>query len=62
MITPKGKISVSWVKTGNEINYTLFIPKGIKAKIKLQNAVFYDSNSNSEECTDGIFNYRLSAI
>ena len=62
MMTPKGKVSVSWVRAGNEINYTLFIPKGMRAKIKLQNAVFHDSGSNSEVCTDGIFNYRLSAI
>jgi len=62
MMTPKGKVSVSWVRTGNEINYTLAIPKGMKAKIKLQNAVFTDSNSNTEECIDGIYNYRISDI
>jgi alpha-L-rhamnosidase len=57
--TPEGRISVSWKRANGLIRYSLSIPKGITAKIRLQNAVFKDTMSNKTACTDGNFEYMV---
>ncbi|HPB18043.1 MAG TPA: alpha-L-rhamnosidase C-terminal domain-containing protein, partial [Clostridia bacterium] len=44
--TPKGKISVSWKKIKNIVNFSISIPSGSKAVIYLQNAVFTETGLN----------------
>lgn len=62
MNTSNGKISVSWLKTDYNAKLTVSIPAGVKAEIRLQNAVYNDNRQTSVLCSAGDYEFMTTIV